>query len=197
MTTTRPRPRPFLLLLALAAVAVAVLGLVAPASASTSSFCGITWGSLLKHGSTASPVPGAEVVNVRAGVQPCYDRLVVDIRDATAMNTWRVEYVRQVYSDPRGTPIALRGGAFLQISVGASDHDQYGHATYRPANSTELVNVSGFPVFRQVAWAGSSEGVSSIGLGVRARLPFRVLTVTGIPGSTNGVRLVIDVARAW
>ena len=69
--------------------------------------------------------------------------------------------------------------------------------TYTPANRTELVNVSGYRTFRQVAWAGSFEGISSIGLGVRARLPFRVLAVTGIPGSTNGTRVVIDVAHAW
>ena len=197
MTTTRRRPRPFSLLLALAAVAVAVLGLVAPATASTSSYCGITWGSLAKSGSTTTPVTGAEVVNVRAGVQACYDRLVIDIRDTTAMRTWHVAYVSQVTKDPSGQVVPLRGGAFLQISAGASDHDQYGNLTYRPANRNELVDVSGYPVFRQVAWAGSFEGVSSVGLGVRARLPFRVFTLSGIPGSTNGVRLVIDVARYW
>jgi hypothetical protein len=40
-----------------------------------------------------------------------------------------------------------------------------------------------------VAWAGSFEGQSTIGLGVRARLPFRVLQLPG--------RLVIDVAHHW
>ena len=47
----------------------------------------------------------------------------------------------------------------------------------------------GFRTFRQVAGAGSSEGYTSEGLGVRARLPFRVFTLAG-PGNT--VRLVID-----
>jgi hypothetical protein len=32
---------------------------------------------------------------------------------------------------------------------------------------------------------------------VRARLPFRVLTVSGIPGSADGVRLTVDVAHRW
>jgi hypothetical protein len=57
--------------------------------------------------------------------------------------------------------------------------------------------VTGYRTFRQVAWAGSSEGISSIGLGVRARLPFRVFTLAGIPGSATGTRLVIDVANSW
>jgi hypothetical protein len=54
--------------------------------------------------------------------------------------------------------------------------------------------VTGYQTFRQVAWAGSFEGQSTIALGVRARLPFRVFTLAG-PGT--GSRLVIDVAHFW
>ena len=56
------------------------------------------------------------------------------------------------------------------------------------------MNVSGYRTFRQVAWAGSFEGQSTVGLGLRARLPFRVTAVDG-PGT--GSRLVIDVAHSW
>jgi hypothetical protein len=52
-----------------------------------------------------------------------------------------------------------------------------------------LVNVTGFSTFRQVAWAGSFEGQTTVGLGVRARLPFRVFTLPG--------RVVVDVAHVW
>jgi hypothetical protein len=45
-----------------------------------------------------------------------------------------------------------------------------------------------------VASAGSFEGYTSLGLGVRARLPFQVFTLDG-PGS--GSRLVVDVAHFW
>ena len=48
--------------------------------------------------------------------------------------------------------------------------------------------------FRQVAWAGSFEGYSSLGLGVRARLPFRVFA---LDGPDAGSRLVVDVAHFW
>jgi hypothetical protein len=54
--------------------------------------------------------------------------------------------------------------------------------------------VTGYQTFRQVAWAGSFEGYSSLGLGVRARLPFRVQT---LPGPGAGSRLVLDVAHFW
>jgi hypothetical protein len=197
----RPRPRPRSLLLlplaVLAAVAVAVLGLLAPASASTAPYCGITWGSLPKAGQGTLPVPGAQLTDVRAGQHACYDRLVLDIRGPADFASWRVQYVPQVLQDASGLPVPLRGGAFLQIGSGASDHTAAGTPTYRPANRTELVDVSGYRTFRQVAWAGSFEGVTQIGLGVRAHLPFRVFTVAGIPGSAHGTRLVIDVAHAW
>jgi hypothetical protein len=57
-----------------------------------------------------------------------------------------------------------------------------------------VTDISGYQTFRQVAYAGSFEGYTSIGLGVRARLPFRVFTLDG-PGS--GSRLVVDVAHFW
>jgi hypothetical protein len=52
----------------------------------------------------------------------------------------------------------------------------------------------GFRTFRDVVYGGTYEGYSSIGLGVRARLPFRVFKLDG-PGT--GSRLVIDVAHQW
>lgn len=174
-------------LLVLLAASLAAIALVVPAQAATP-YCGITWGSLAKAGPTTSPAPGAVVGAVRAGQHDCYDRLVLDVRGVTSLGTWRAEYVSTVTQDPSGQPVALRGGAFLQISVGATQG-------YR--SSGELVSVAGFRTFRQVASAGSFEGVTSIGLGVRARLPFRVLTLTGIPGSSDGVRVVVDVAHAW
>ncbi|HAG60432.1 MAG TPA: hypothetical protein DCL83_14500, partial [Arthrobacter bacterium] len=73
-------------------------------------------------------------------------------------------------------------------------YDANGNATYNPANKTELANVAGYQTFRQVAYAGSFEGYTTLGLGVRARLPFRVFTLDG-PGT--GSRLVIDVAHFW
>jgi hypothetical protein len=68
-------------------------------------------------------------------------------------------------------------------------NDVAGRPTYRYANARELVNVAGYRTFRQVAWAGSFEGYTTAGLGVRARLPFRVFTLPG--------RLVVDVAHRW
>jgi hypothetical protein len=159
-------------------------------TAETTPYCGITWGSLTKN---QTPTAVAPLVNVRAGRHDCYDRLVLDIR--AAADGYRVEYVPEVYRDGSGELVPLRGGAKLQIVAYAPAYDvDTGSSTYEPANASELVNVTGFTTFRQVAWAGSFEGQSTLGLGVRARLPFRVFTLDG-PGT--GSRLVIDVAHRW
>jgi hypothetical protein len=101
--------------------------------------------------------------------------------------------VDRVRQEGSGFAVPLRGGARLQVTVVAPAYDNY-RQTYRPANRSELVNVAGFQTFRQIAWAGSFEGQSTIGLGVRARLPYRVFVVQG-PGA--GSRFVIDVAHRW
>jgi hypothetical protein len=174
-----------------AAVLVAAgVGLVAPATAQAAPYCGITWGSLAKtgHGPTHGVVTG-----VRAGEQTCYDRLVVDLgRGATG---YTVRYVSGVPYQARGGTIPLRGGAFLEIVVSSPAYDPAtGRATYSPANPRELANVTGYRTFRQVAYGGTFEGMTTVGLGVRARLPFRAFLLAG-PGS--GYRLVVDVAHLW
>jgi hypothetical protein len=134
----------------------------------------------------------ATVHNVRAGGHACFDRLVVDLNGKAA--GYNVSYVDQVTSQGSGRPVPLRGGAFLEVTVTAPAYDSHGTSTYAPANPSVVVNVSGFTTFRQVAWAGSFEGYTSLGVGVRARLPFRVFIVDGPDG---GSRLVVDVAHRW
>lgn len=179
-------------LLVLLAVSFNAIAVAVPAQAAAP-YCGITWGSTAKQGpSWSDPAAGQTLTNVRAGRHACYDRLVLDIR-GNAPRSWRVAYVAAVTEDPTGNPVPLRGGADLQVVVGAADHDTTGRQTYRPANRRELADVSGYSTFRQVAWAGSFEGLTSAGLGVRARLPFRVFTLSD--GGTS--RLVVDVAHRW
>jgi hypothetical protein len=158
-------------------------------SATVTPYCGFYWGSLLKQHTATAVAP---LTNVRAGRHTCFDRLVLDMSGKA--DGYRVEYVTQVYRDGSGLLVPLRGGARLSIIAIAPAHDDAYRPTYRPANPAEMVNVSGWRTFRQVSWAGTFEGQSTIGLGVRARLPFRVFTLDG-PGA--GSRIVIDVAHRW
>ena len=100
----------------------------------------------------------------------------------------------RVTQDGSGATVPLRGDARLRLIVRAPAYDANG-ATYEPANSRELVDVTGYRTFRQVAWAGSFEGQTTIGIGVRARLPMRAFVVRGADGT--GHRLIVDVAHRW
>jgi hypothetical protein len=187
---------------ALAVMAVPAAAFAAPAltgsstaprtaSASTvaAASCPSGWGSLPEANSRMTQAP---VTNVRTGRHACYDRIVVDIRGRAP--GYDVRYVNAVYTDGAGHLVPLRGGAKLQIVVRAPAYNSAGKATYSPKNGRELTSVAGYSTFRQVAFAGTFEGQTTIGLGVRARLPFRVYTLAG-PGSNT--RLVIDVAHHW
>jgi hypothetical protein len=174
--------------LGLAALVVAASSVTAPVTGDAAT-CAVVWGSLPNATTLA---PGPPMFDLRAGRHDCYDRLVVDVRGA--VRGYNVRYVAVVTGLASGDPKPLRGGAFLEIVVGATDVDEAGHLTYPRAGAAELVDVAGYQTFRQVAWAESQEGITEIGLGVRARLPFRVFVLQG-PGS--GSRLVMDVAHHW
>lgn len=171
-----------------------LLGFVAvllPTTATTAeaAYCGLHWGSLAK---SSGAHRDQEITNVRTGRNTCYDRLVVDL-DGSRPTGYHVAYVKQVRQEGSGRVVPLRGGAKLEIVVYAPAYDEDGDATFTPARRSEVRNVDGYRTFRQVAWAGSFEGQTTIGLGVRARLPFRVFTIDD--GHTT--RLVIDVAHRW
>lgn len=175
----------------LAIASTVALGLSVPGGQGTAAasmaapYCGISWGSLAK---SADPKLGAgPVAKIRAGQHECFDRLVFDIDGPAA--EWSARYVDRVERDGAGGTVPLRGGASLLIVVIADSYD-----SYLPENRTDVVNVAGWQTFRQVALAGNFEAHYSIGLGVRARLPFRVFTLDG-PG--DGSRVVVDVAHQW
>ncbi|MGJ7439984.1 AMIN-like domain-containing (lipo)protein [Aquipuribacter sp. MA13-6] len=189
----RPRTRRALVPL-LATLALLLPVLLAPTSAQAAPYCGIRWGSLAKSSSATvnAPAPPGHLVGVRSGRHGCYDRLVLDVDGE--MYGYDVRYVSAVRQDGSGFVVPTAGGARLQVVLRAPAYDDRGRSTYTPTNPARLTDVRGYSTFRQVTWAGSFEGQTTVGLGVRARLPFRVLTLAG-PGDTS--RLVVDVAHRW
>lgn len=172
---------------------VASLGVATATSAQAAvvppPYCEITWGSQPRTGGDLSVPP---LTGVRAGRHSCFDRLVLDISGPTS--GFDVRYVAAVRDQGAGQVVPLRGGAFLEIVLRNPAYDHTGAPTYHPADRGELVSVAGWRTFRQVASGGSFEGYTTIGLGVRARLPFQVFTLDG-PGGNS--RVVIDVAHRW
>ncbi len=168
---------------------IALSGLIAAPSAASAATCATGWGSLPESSSVHSQ---AHLTGVRAGSHPCYDRVVIDL--AGRATGYDAHYVSAFYTDGEGRLVPARGGAKLQVVVRAPAYDNAGHSTYRPANPKELFPTAGKATLRQGVWLGSFEGQSTIGIGVRARLPFKVTTLSG-PGT--GSRLVIDIAHTW
>lgn len=139
----------------------------------------VTWGSLPK---VDRDFTANDITSVRSGRQACFDRLVIDLdRDAIGYDV----HYGTVYAEGSGAVVPVRG-TDLSITVYA-----WGRSL-RP--STEMLNFAGYSTFRQLSWGGTFEGHTTLGLGVRARLPMRVFWLDG-PGSDS--RLVIDVAHSW
>jgi len=148
----------------------------------------VAWGSGAKRAEHLTSNP---ILRIRVGAHRCFDRMVIDLRGVPAAG-WRVRY-HDITQEGSGAPVPLRGNADLEVVALAPAHDEQGDATFQPTNRSELADVTGFRAFRQVAFAGSFEGQTTFGLGVRTRLPFRVFAVSG-PG---GQKLVVDVAHRW
>ena len=163
------------------------IGMLAAAPVSATG-CSTNWGSIQK---SADGSIGGHVTKVRTGRHRCYDRLVIDLDGPRP--GYRVDYVDKLIQDGSGEVVPVKGGAIIGIVAIAPAYDDNGSATIDPT-TVSATNVTGYKTFRDIEWAGSFEGRTSLGLGVRARLPFRVFTLAG-PG--HGSRLVIDVAHSW
>jgi hypothetical protein len=171
---------------------VAILALVsmvgsAVPSVSAAPYCGITWGSTAK--TAADTGTGEVVTNARAGRHDCYDRFVVDL--SAARSGYDVRYVTAVYPEGEGPAIPLSGGAKLQVVVKSPAYNDNGTPTYSVPVGAKLpgIDLTGYRTLKDAKFAGSFEGQTSFGLGVRARLPFRAFF------STNHV--VVDIAHQW
>ena len=134
----------------------------------------------------AGPVTG-----VRSGRHACFDRLVVDLKGKAPGYT--VSYVSQItagrvrrsHPDPRRRQAAGdRERPRLH-----PDRDRQLHPA-EPARGRQRHRLLDVPPGRL---GRPFEGYTSMGLGVRARLPFRVFTIQDATTS----RLVIDVAHRW
>jgi hypothetical protein len=170
-----------------AAGIVSIGGAAAPAGAVTehAAGCSTNWGINAKDRGSQTITVATRVKAVRAGGHGCFDRLVIDMSGGKRP-PFSARYVKKIVADPSGKVLKVRGKAKILIVVRgpAGRH-------YHP-NAVNLADVSGFKTFRQVRGAGSFERVTSIGLGVRAKLPFRVFE---LGSSEAGWRIVIDVAH--
>jgi hypothetical protein len=158
--------------------------------------CGTqAWGTEAKNGSPV--MSAAPLYLVRVGQHPCYDRVVFDVNGPQAVG-YTARYVPVVQADGSGQPVPVAGGAALDVVVRApmlgTDSQGQQPGSRVPAVGEDLVarsRVAGWSSLRQVAYAGSFEGQTTMAIGVRARLPFRVFVA-----ADQGYRhIVVDIAH--
>ncbi|MFJ3176735.1 hypothetical protein ACIPJK_39380 [Streptomyces roseus] len=117
--------------------------------------------------------------------------MVFDVRDALCHRIgYHVGYVDKLLQDGSGRRINVTGGAILEVRISAPSYSPLtGELTYHAKAGHVLpnVNLTGYSAFRDARFAGSFEGDTQVGIGVRTRLAFRVFQKCG--------RLVIDVAH--
>lgn len=125
--------------------------------------------------------PNPVLVGVTAAGHPGYDRIVFRFSGGLpAMR--RVSYVPQLIQDGSGARLPMPGRAVLQVVMSNADaHDQSGRPTVPAAATVALRNVM------RIRRAGDFEAVVTYGIGLAARRPFRVSTLTAPD------RLVVDV----
>ncbi|MFE1775172.1 hypothetical protein [Streptomyces sp. NPDC059008] len=170
-----------------AGAAGAVTGPAGTAAPATT--CATGWGSGEKSATDANAAP---LKNVRTGRHACYDRMVFDIGGATGKVGYHVGYVDAFHQDGSGERIPVGGGAILQIYVSAPSYDpSTGGQSYAAQAGKPLpgVDLTGYRTFKDTRFGASFEGQTQVGLGVRAKLPFRV--------HQSGQQLIVDVAHTW
>ncbi|WP_052809451.1 AMIN-like domain-containing (lipo)protein [Streptomonospora alba] len=142
---------------------------------------------------------GDPITDVRAGRHDCFDRVVLDI-GGTAETGFRAEYRPEVQEPGSGRPVPVAGGAALKLIVyspargtpgGGMDEEPLAKAREHLVPESELAS---WDALRSVRYAGSFEAVTTIAVGAREKLPFRVFSRAD---EDEGVRtVVLDVAHS-
>ncbi|MFD5590073.1 hypothetical protein [Streptomyces griseorubiginosus] len=150
--------------------------------------CQTGWGSITKAAPGSLAMTGS-LTDVRTGEHACYDRMVLDVPGMTTADPagYWVQYVPSFSHPPSQTGIPVAGGAIIEIEFTAPVDDSRYHV--RLADPLPGLDFRGYRTFRDAKFGGHYDGGTHIGLGVRAKLPFRV---TVLPD-----RLVVDVAHTW
>ncbi|MFF8034682.1 MULTISPECIES: hypothetical protein [unclassified Streptomyces] len=168
----------------------AVPAVAARPTAARAAACPTGWGSAAESDADTTTTP---LRTVRTGRHACFDRMVVDLPGVAPGGLgYSVRYVDRLHQDGSGRHVPVAGGAVLEVRVAAPSYDP---ATGEPAYPARAgrplpgVGLTGYRTFRDARFAGSFEGETQLGLGVRARLPFRVLQLKD--------HIVIDVAHTW
>lgn len=137
-------------------------------------------------GTRAGAPPTPTLVDVRATHQDGWDRVVFEFRGGVPQRS-DVAYVDRLVADGSGLPVRLAGRAVLQVRFErAQAHTDAGVPTAAPRRAA-------YPLrnLMTAVRSGDFEAVTTYGLGLAKRTPFRVRTLT------DPDRVVVEVRAAF
>ncbi len=150
-------------------------------------------------GEASEPYSTDALYLVRVGRHDCYDRVVLDVNGPSDVG-YTVRYVPVVTADGSGEPMPVAGNAALAVIVHAPPLglDDGGHQPGRTlADTGEHLHspdrLSGWRSLRAVRYVGFFEGQTTLAIGVRETLPFRVSSQ--LDQTDHIRRIVIDIAH--
>lgn len=127
------------------------------------------------------------VTAVRAGRHAGYDRVVFELHGRTpGVPGWRVAYTTDPREDGSGRPVQVAGAATLAVVIQGVG---YPFDTGEQEASGKPVVPAGSTVLRDVVLGGTYEGQWTGWLGLRNRVPFRVLRLA------DPARVVVDLQQ--
>jgi hypothetical protein len=131
-----------------------------------------------------APPPVPTLVDIRAAHHPGFDRIVFEFAGGLPA-THRVQYVDKLIADASGKRVRIAGRAILRVVLNPADaHDSSGPTVPRR-------RAFALPNIMTTVRAGDFEAVTTYGVGLAKRTPFRVFTLT------DPARVVIDVTAAF
>ncbi len=144
-------------------------------------------GMLAASGAAQAAATPPALINIRTGLNPGFDRIVLDLSAGTVPSTLNYQLVDELTADPSGEIVWLTGEFFINVSAfPLVAHDANGNPTYTGPQKFRTRNLANVMA---VALTGDFEAQTSIGIGVRTRTAVKVFTLTG-PN-----RVIIDVAH--
>lgn len=134
----------------------------------------------------ATSQPSVPVLtNIRTGLHPGYDRIVLDMSGPAPGVSYRL--VDELIADGSGDIVWLTGEHFIEVVANpAAAHNASGNPTYTGPQKFRTRNLSNVMA---VAITGDFEAYLSVGLGTRTRTWVRTFTLT------SPTRVVIDVGH--
>jgi hypothetical protein len=134
--------------------------------------------------------PAAVLAAIRTADRGSYDRVVFEFTGT--FGGYSVGYVDELTEDPTGDPVELAGTAILAVAIQGATMNN----AFQTSDTVPLAAYTGpkritpnLPSIKEVADAGDFEAVLSMGVGVGAKVGFRVLKLA------DPARLVIDIAH--